>query len=157
MKNFPYYKQINKKDCGPTCLKMISEFYGRSFSRKQMLSAINIAQEGVSMYDICNAAERIGLEAIGMKIKTEDLHDLDLPVILHWNTNHFVVLFKIEGDQYHIADPAVGVLIYTTSDLKPHWLGLDYSNTSGGAILSFSRYINERSPSFNPLPNMCFS
>jgi len=84
-------------DCGPTCLRMIAKYYGRNYTLQYLRERSFITREGVSMLGISDAAESIGLHTQGVKITLEQLQeDAPLPCILHWNQNHFVVLYKIE-------------------------------------------------------------
>jgi ATP-binding cassette subfamily B protein len=129
-------------DCGPTCLRMIAKFYGRTYAAATLRERAFITREGVSMLGISDAAESIGFRTEGVRITLGQLkHDVPLPCILHWNQRHFVVLYgltprpplrKRGGEQreykYHIADPASELLTFTEEEFKRCWL----STTSGG-------------------------
>jgi len=125
MKSFPLYQQLDSMDCGPTCLRMIAKHYGRSYTLQNLREKSFITREGVSMLGISDAAESIGMHTQGVRITLEQLiEDVPLPCILHWNQNHFVVLYDIKGkkrgwrnksansqfsilnSQFFIADPA---------------------------------------------------
>jgi len=94
--SFPHYVQLDAMDCGPACLRMIAKYYGRSYNQQNLREKCFITREGVSMLGISDAAESIGMHTQGVKITLEQLIDnLPLPCILHWNQNHFVVLYKI--------------------------------------------------------------
>jgi ATP-binding cassette subfamily B protein len=83
-------------DCGPTCLRMVAKYYGRSYSLQNLRERSFITREGVSMLGISDAAESIGMHTMGVRITLEQLlEDANLPCILHWNQNHFVVLYKV--------------------------------------------------------------
>lgn len=109
---FPNYRQLDAMDCGPTCLRMIAKYYGRSFSMQQLREKSFITREGVSMLGISDAAESMGFRTNGVKITFEQLvEEKPLPCILHWNQNHFVVCYGIQkkrGGDYEIkiSDPA---------------------------------------------------
>ena len=95
-KSFPHYTQLDAMDCGPTCLRMIAKHYGRSYTLQTLRERSFITREGVSMLGISDAAESIGMHTQGVRITLEQLmEDVPLPCILHWNQNHFVVLYKI--------------------------------------------------------------
>ncbi len=80
-------------DCGPTCLKMVAQHYGKTFSIPKLRDLSHITREGVSMIGISHAAEAIGLHTQGAKATYEQLRDNStLPVIVHWGQNHFVVV-----------------------------------------------------------------
>ena len=96
MSSFPHYTQLDAMDCGPTCLRMIAKHYGRSYTLQTLRERSFITREGVSMLGISDAAESIGMHTQGVRITLEQLmEDAPLPCILHWNQNHFVVLYKI--------------------------------------------------------------
>ena len=113
-KPFPHYTQLDSMDCGPTCLRMIARYYGRSYTLQNLREKCFITREGVSMLGISDAAESIGMHTQGVKITLPQLlEDVFLPCILHWNQNHFVVLYKVQGikrrakeRKMYIADPA---------------------------------------------------
>jgi ABC-type bacteriocin/lantibiotic exporter with double-glycine peptidase domain len=104
---FPHYRQLDAMDCGPTCLRMIAKHYGRGYTLQTLRERSFITREGISMLEISDAAESIGFRTSGIKISLEQLKkETPLPCILHWNQNHFVVLYKIKNDKFSIADPA---------------------------------------------------
>ena len=84
-------------DCGPASLKMISAYYGKEYSIQTLRDYCHITREGVSMQGISEAAERIGLRTLGVRLTFDQLaNDVPLPCILHWNQQHFVVCYKIK-------------------------------------------------------------
>lgn len=68
------------------------------------------SREGVSLLGMTEAAEQIGFRATGVKINLSQLKETELPAILHWGQNHFVVLYKIKKGIYIVADPAKGII-----------------------------------------------
>ncbi|MPM40977.1 Lactococcin-G-processing and transport ATP-binding protein LagD [bioreactor metagenome] len=98
MSFFPHYLQLDSMDCGPSCLRMIAKYYGRSYALQTLRDLSFITREGVSMLGISDAAESIGIHTQGVRITLEQLvNDILLPCILHYNQNHFVVFYKIKG------------------------------------------------------------
>jgi len=99
-KPFPHYIQLDMMDCGPSCLRMVAKYYGRSYSLQNLREKSFITREGVSMLGISDAAESIGMHTHGVRITLQQLiEDVPLPCILHWNQNHFVVLYKVREKQ----------------------------------------------------------
>ncbi|WP_165042822.1 peptidase domain-containing ABC transporter [Dysgonomonas sp. ZJ709] len=98
MKSFPSYKQLDSMDCGPTCLRMIAKYYGRStYNIQELREKSFITRDGVSMLGISDAAESIGFRTSGIKITFDQLvKEKPFPCILHWNQNHFVVCYDIK-------------------------------------------------------------
>lgn len=98
LKNFPYFRQLDQMDCGPTCLRMIAKHFGRHYSAQTLREKSQIGRVGVSMLGIAEAAEAIGLRSVGVKISLDKLaKEAPLPCVLHWGQNHFVVLYAISG------------------------------------------------------------
>lgn len=112
-------------DCGPTCLRMIAKHYGKNFSLQRLREISGINREGVSLLGISEAAEKIGFRTMGSRLTIEQLSELELPAILHWNQNHFVVLYKIKRGIYYIADPGAGLIAFTLTELKQRWLSAE--------------------------------
>ena len=136
MRFFPHYTQLDAKDCGATCLRMIVKYYGRTYSSQFLRERSYITHSGVSMLGISDAAESIGFRTIGVKIPLEKLLEAPLPCILHWNQNHFVVLYKIKRGKFHIADPAGSKYILKTGAfLKCRAGSVQYGKKVGTALL----------------------
>jgi len=145
--SFPHYLQLDAMDCGPTSLRIISKYYGRSFSIQTLREKTYITREGVSMLGISDAAESIGFRTQGVKISFEQLvNDMPFPCILHWNQNHFVVcydikkkwsLFKKNNDDFsiYVSDPANGLLTYSKDEFIKCWLSTKSQNKEKGMAL----------------------
>ena len=122
-KQFPFYPQYDQMDCGPTCLRMISAFYGKKLSQKEMRENSFITRLGVSLLGVSMAAEKIGFRTTGVQITYRQLQDeAPLPCIVHWNQQHFVVVYKITKKQVWVADPGAGMLKYTREEFCHCWL-----------------------------------
>lgn len=127
MKKFTLYRQYDAMDCGPTCLRMVAKFYGRSYSLHSLRERCHITREGVSLLGISDAAESIGFRTTGVKITWEQLRDeMPMPCIVHWNQRHFVVVYGVikrrRGTFVKVADPASGLLEYRAEDFLKSWL-----------------------------------
>ena len=135
---FPYYKQLDAMDCGPTALRMVAKYYGKSYTLQFLREKCYIDRAGVSMLGISEAAEHIGFRTLAVKIPFSDKkskHSLmvaPLPTIVHWNQNHFVVVYKINRKYVWIADPADGKHKLPHADFKRSWVT---DNNSGIALL----------------------
>lgn len=105
IKSFPHYQQLDSMDCGPSCLRMIAKYYGRCYSLQNLRERSFITRQGVSMLGISDAAESIGMRTQGVRINLQQLiEDVPLPCILHWNQNHFVVLYDIRKKKKSIVE-----------------------------------------------------
>lgn len=132
----PYIRQPDAKDCGPTCLKIVAEYYGRHYSLDTLREETFIGREGVSLLGISRAAEKIGMRTVGGQLTFEDLKDkAPLPCIVHWNQNHFVVVYKIRGKKVFVADPGKGLVTYTLEEFCNHWLSTNTKGEDKGVAL----------------------
>lgn len=139
---FPHYRQLDTMDCGPTCVRIIAAYYGKNYSLQVLREKSHISREGVSMLGISDAAEAIGFRTTGVKITWEQLvEEANLPCIVHWNQNHFVVVYKIKkhkkGYYVYVSDPAQGLLKYDMKAFLKSWQIKDLKNnqTYGVALL----------------------
>lgn len=121
-KSFPHEYQMDAKDCGPACLKIIARYYGKYYSLQYLRDKCGITKEGVSFADISYAAEKIGLRSISVKATFEDLcKKIALPGIIHWEENHFVVIYKLSKHSVYVSDPAKGLLSYSHEKFICGW------------------------------------
>ena len=160
---FHHFVQLDAMDCGPTCLRMIAKYYGRNYSLQYLRERSFITREGVSMLGISDAAETIGFRTVGVKITLEQLkEEASLPCILHWNQNHFVVLYKVRtpglswfhrlfkkknnaqlspksssglNSQFYIADPASKKVVFDEKEFKRCWISSKKGEHDTGTAL----------------------
>lgn len=93
---FPYYKQLDSMDYGPTCLQMVAKHYGNTYSLQAVRSKAFISKSGVSMHGISDAAESIGFLTRGYRLTWEQLREeVPLPCKVHWNQRRFAVVYEI--------------------------------------------------------------
>ncbi|TMM59585.1 peptidase domain-containing ABC transporter [Maribacter algarum] len=124
MKKFPSYKQLDQMDCGPTCLRIISKFFGKEHSIELLRRNANITREGVSLGGIAEAAEEIGFHSLAVNLDFESLlAEAPLPCIAHWRQRHFIVVYKITKDTVYVSDPAHGLLKYSKKEFIQGWIG----------------------------------
>lgn len=123
MKSFPFYKQRDHKDCGPTCLKIIAKHYSKVLNIQQLRALSETTRVGSSLLGLSEASEKLGFRSLGVKIDLKKLLEAPLPCILHWNKNHYVVLYKIKKEVFYISDPGHGLLKYSKEEFLKHWIG----------------------------------
>jgi len=149
--SFTFYKQLNAMDCGPTCLRMIAKYYGKHYNTEGLRQVAGFSKQGVSMLGISEAAEKIGFRTRGVPLSYEQLtQQANLPAILHWDHNHFVVAHPksfpkgktlrtfFRNDNFiNIADPAKGFITYTKKEFIGHWYSTrrEDGNDSGTVLL----------------------
>lgn len=123
-KKFPFYKQPDAKDCGPTCLKIISKYYGKNLNLQKIRKFSETTRDGSSLLGLSDAAEKIGFKTLGVKFDFHSLkNEVSFPCIIHWNKYHFVVVYKISKNIIYVSDPAHGLLEYTKKEFIKNWIG----------------------------------
>ena len=133
---FPHYIQLDAMDCGPTCLRMISKYYGRRYNLQFLRERSHITREGVSMLGISEAAEAIGFRTMGVRITLDQLsNEVQLPCILHWNQRHFVVCYKIKKGKFYIADPATSRVVFNEEEFGRCWFSSSVEGKDTGTAL----------------------
>jgi ATP-binding cassette subfamily B protein len=125
MSRFQFCKQLDQMDCGPTCLSMICIFYGRKINIEQIRQYTQIGKEGVNLYGMSDAAEKIGFRTLSVEISFEKLiKEAPLPCIVHWEQNHFVIVTPNSiFNKVEVADPAIGVIKYNKDEFCKKWIG----------------------------------
>lgn len=136
MSKFVFYKQPDLMDCGPTCLRMVAKYYGKSFTTQTLRKISGITKDGVSLLGISEAAEKIGFRTLGAKLAIEQLAEVKLPIILYWQQNHFVVLYKIAKNKFFLADPRSGLIQLTSKDFWESWSNKGSDNFGIGLLLT---------------------
>ncbi len=142
MPKFPFYKQAESKDCGPTCIKIIAKHYGKVLNTQNLRSLSETTREGSSLLGLSDAVETIGFRSLGVKLSLDQLEEVPLPCIVHWNKVHYVVVYKIKthrngGMTIYVSDPAHGLITYTKEEFIKAWIGNNANQTTeeGVALL----------------------
>ena len=133
-KKFHIYLQKDSMQCGIACLAMICKYYGMEYSIEKLSSFCFSTVEGVSMLGISEAAKKICLHTIVGCVHIEQL-PMFLPCILHWNQNHFVVLYRICQNKFYIADPGKGKVLYNCKDFEQHWVSIRSNDEKKGIAM----------------------
>ncbi|MFC6096689.1 peptidase domain-containing ABC transporter [Flavobacterium qiangtangense] len=138
-RTFPFYKQADSKDCGPTCLKIIAKYYKKYLNIQTLRSLSETTREGSNLMLLSDAAECVGFRTLGVKLSLEKIKEAPLPCILHWNNEHYVVLYKIKSrkakvERLFISDPAFGLLEYSVQDFLKFWIGNNADETTEEGI-----------------------
>ena len=130
-------------DCGPTCLRMVAAYHGKRYSLEGLREKCHITREGVSMLGLSEAADLLGLRTICVQVSFEMLKEAPLPCIVHWNQQHFVVVYRVNQNNVWVADPAAGLLKYTREEFCRCWLSSRNDGQDTGIAL-----ILETTPQF---------
>lgn len=122
-RKFPHFTQLEARDCGAACLQIISKYYGKFFSLDELKEGSSVTKEGISIHDLCESAETIGLKSLPVKTDFWKLKDdIPLPCIAHWRGSHFVVIYKVKQNKVFVSDPAVGLVTYDRREFLSGWL-----------------------------------
>jgi len=137
MSKFPFFKQPDGKDCGPTCLKIISKFYGKNISVRELRKLSETTRAGSNLLALSDTAEKIGFRTLGVKLSLKTLRKATLPCLIHWKNDHFVILYKIKKGKLYVSDPAYGKIHYSKEQFLSGWIGnnADIDSEEGIAML----------------------
>ena len=132
---FPLYRQRDSLLCGITSLQMICKYYRACPTPDYLQKLCQEGTEGISLATLKFGAEHLGFKCL---CGLSDLEELSksLPCILHWNQNHFVVLYKVKkGKIFYIADPGKGLIKYTLEEFKKHWVSTQSEGEEKGIAM----------------------
>ena len=115
--------QHDSMQCGAACLRMVCKHYGKEYALDFLSEQCGCMIDGVSLQAIRETAEDLGFRTFAVSVGLSELQAGWCPCILHWERNHFVVLYRIHKDKYHVADPAKGTVIYRKEDFLKRWAG----------------------------------
>lgn len=136
MPRFPFIQQKDMMDCGPTSLAIICRHYGKKIDIEKLRSKSEIGKEGVNLLGISNTAESIGMRTQAVQLSVSQLAtEASLPCILHWQQQHFVVLFKAEKNKFTISDPAQGIVTLSKKDFTQLWASDNFEGEPFGIAL----------------------
>ena len=122
MAKFKIFRQLESIDCGATCLRMISHFYGWKYDIQFLREISKTNKNGVSLESLSLAANKIGFETLSVELTFEQLYnDVPLPAILFWKESHYVVAYKAKNNKIYIADPSFGFLFLNKEEMKSNW------------------------------------
>lgn len=136
-----FIHQKDSMDCGPTCLAMIARHYGVRVDRDKLRQICALGKDGVSLLGISKAAEKTGFKTVGGRLPFDVLAcEVPMPCIVHWNQNHFVVVYKIRKYgkgrfSVYVADPGKGLVNYTREEFCEHWISTKAHGEDKGIAL----------------------
>ncbi|WP_237059451.1 peptidase domain-containing ABC transporter [Microbulbifer sediminum] len=128
-RRLPIVYQGEAADCGLACLAMVASYFGRDTDLEDVKKYFTVSKRGMTVESIMLVAENLGMHARPLRAELEYLRDAELPAVLHWDMNHFVVLSAINKDSIDIIDPAIG-------EKKVSWEEVDERFT--GILIEFS-------------------
>ena len=93
MLKFPHEYQLGTKECGPTCIKIIAEHYGKSISLQYLVGLCNITEAGITLFEMVHVCGLIGLQTVCFKLDFASIKKMPLHAIVHWDNKHFIVIY----------------------------------------------------------------
>ncbi len=124
-----YTRQFDQMDCGPACIRMVASAFGKEYPLSYLRTLAHLTREGVSVAGIRDALREIGMESGTFELTLEQLRTrCPLPAILHWEQNHFVVLYDVKRSRwrgrwkYYVANPAYGKHAFSEESFAHFWL-----------------------------------
>jgi len=123
-KKLPLLLQTEATECGLACLGMVAGFYGYRTDLASLRRRYPISLKGVTLKDMMQIAGQLHMNTRPLKLELQDLGELKLPCILHWNFNHFVVLKEVHGRSVTIHDPAFGIRKLSLDEVSKSFTGV---------------------------------
>ncbi|MGP0050561.1 MAG: peptidase domain-containing ABC transporter [Solirubrobacteraceae bacterium] len=122
-RRFPFVRQIDEMDCGAACIAMLCRFYGHNVSMTSIRNAVGTDLGGTTLSGLIRGGDEVGLSMRAIKSSADRLDALPLPVILHWEGNHWLIAHRVDGDRVRVADPARGLRTVRRADVAENWSG----------------------------------
>jgi len=123
IRKIEHITQIDEMDCGAASLGMICRHYGRKVSLARIRQLCHTATDGTSLKALCRAASELGLAARALKVSLRNLPMMPLPAIVHWEGNHWIVLYDVDKEFVRVADPALGLRKVPRREFEAKWTG----------------------------------
>ena len=120
----PTIYQMEATECGAASLSMIFGYFGKFIPLEQMRIETGVSRDGCNAANIMRCAKKYGLECHGYRREPDALRSIDLPCIIHWNFNHFVVFEGFKGKYAYLNDPAIGRRRLTLDELDEGFTGI---------------------------------
>ena len=123
IRKIEHVTQIDEMDCGAASLGMICRHFGRKVSLARIRQLCHTATDGTSLKALCRAATELGLAARALKVSIRNLAAMPLPAIVHWEGNHWIVLYDVDPGFVRVADPALGLRKLPRRQFEANWTG----------------------------------
>jgi ATP-binding cassette subfamily B protein len=122
-RGFPHVHQLDEMDCGAACLAMICRYYGRAVPITYIRQLVHTSTDGTTLAGVTGGAEQLGLAARSVRSSKSRLSEMPLPAVVHWEGNHWVVLYRVDAGDVHVADPARGLRRLSRDEFLEKWSG----------------------------------
>jgi HlyB family type I secretion system ABC transporter len=123
IRRFPHVQQIDEMDCGAACMAMICRHFGRAVRLSRIRQLLHTSTDGTSLRALCRGAEELGLAARAVKASARNLLQMPLPAIVHWEGNHWLVVYDVDEEHVRVDDPAIGSRRIPRAEFEEKWSG----------------------------------
>ena len=133
-RHLPVIVQTEATECGLASLAMVANWLGLRTDLPSLRLRFALSRKGANFESLVRVATALGLDSRPLKLDMHNLPELQLPCILHWDMNHFVVLKSVSARRIVIHDPAVGVRVFTPEEFAPHFTGIAMELSPGAGF-----------------------
>jgi ATP-binding cassette subfamily B protein len=123
IRKIEHIQQIDEMDCGAASLGMVCRHFGRKVSLARIRQLCYTATDGTSLKALVRAATELGLAARAVKVSLRNLSMMPLPAIVHWEGDHWIVLYDVDPEFVRVADPALGLRKLPRREFEAKWTG----------------------------------
>lgn len=127
-KRTPVIRQSEASECGLACLAMVAGYHGLQVDMATLRRRFGIGLRGATLKTLMDTADQLGMSTRALRVELAYLSQVQCPVVLHWNMNHFVVLTRVRmtlnGRCYYINDPASGARVISEAELSQLFTGV---------------------------------
>ena len=123
-RKLPVIHQTESMECGLACIAMVANYHGHQVDLNGLRQLFPVSQKGTTLEGLINISARLAIGARAVKLELDSLHNLQMPAILHWNLNHYVVLKKVTNQKVYIHDPLMGARTLDIKDVSKAFTGI---------------------------------
>jgi len=123
-RHVPVILQTEASECGLAALAMVAVALGLDADLPSLRLRFGVSRKGANFEGLVRVAAALGLDSRPLKLDLHNLRELQLPCILHWDMNHFVVLVSVSARRIVVHDPAVGMRAFTREQFAQHFTGI---------------------------------
>ncbi len=123
IQRFAWVQQAEEMDCGAACLAMLCKHYGINMTLGKLRELANVTTQGATLESLARTGESLGFTTRGVQCTFDSLRGFDLPMIVHWEGYHYVVVYGVSNRQVWVADPAIGFKKLSIEEFERGWSG----------------------------------
>jgi subfamily B ATP-binding cassette protein HlyB/CyaB len=138
IRRFALVEQAEEMDCGAACLAMICRHYSISMTLGKLRELANVTTHGATLDSLARVGESLGFTTRGIQCTYESLQGFELPMIVHWEGYHYVVVYGVSKRQVWVADPAVGFKKLSVEEFERGWSGTCLVFTPGQNMMQLA-------------------